>query len=596
MCCQANNKNQIDMKNKLIIIILFCMVSCKNYLQEDLVSGVSYDYYDTETGLETAVNAAYSEMRAPLGNETYFTLGDYGTDTYTEAVDGGNKAFNRYATGLNSSQGMLHDLWTWYYRGINTANLCIERIPTIPGVNIYKTEDDRNKRIGEMKFLRAYYYFMLVQTFGKVPLETSSNLEVKTDYKRAPVADIYRQIIEDLRYAVEHLPPTQTDNGRAHKAAAQHLLAKVYLTRGSAVTEQRGQLPTDIDSAAYFAEEVINNSTHTLEPDYATIWKPGNERNRESIFVISFSKNPLFNGNGNTLHLYFQMIYEGADSPGGMTRDVANGRPWRRLRPTDYLLDVYNRRIDSRFYKSYKMVFYCNHTDVPTWSAQYAPTPDLVGKPKFGLGDTAIYLTLNTGVTPDEIGRRPYSWIPRNAQTTKWFPTLNKHLDPGRPDKNATAGVRDFILMRLGETYLIAAEAYARDNNFDKAAELVNVLRKRAAYKEGELKTKEFYTVEGGNIADLLKSTEEEMKVTPAQISANMLEFFMDERARELNGEQWRWFDLVRVEKLEERVKKYNAAASNIRPFHKLRPIPQNHIDRLTNPGSPEEEQNEGYY
>jgi hypothetical protein len=244
------------------------------------------------------------------------------------------------------------------------------------------------------------------------------------------------------------------------------------------------------------------------------------------------------------------------------------------------------------------MTFYSNiASSFPKWDATNAPSPDLVGKPKFAAGDTAVYLTLNTGL-PDNVRlSKPYLWVTRNKYTTRLYPSLNKFIDPGRPDKNTDAGVRDFILMRLAETYLIAAEAYGRKGNFDKAAQYINVLRQRAAYKNGEVKPKEYYTVEGGNIADITTSTESQMMVTPATLaSVNFIDFMLDERAREMNGEHWRWYDLVRVEKLVERVKKYNKQAGNIRDFHKLRPIPQSHIDRSTNQLPPDQAQNPGYF
>jgi hypothetical protein len=89
------------------------------------------------------------------------------------------------------------------------------------------------------------------------------------------------------------------------------------------------------------------------------------------------------------------------------------------------------------------------------------------------------------------------------------------------------------------------------------------------------------------------------MEVTSASLESqpSFVDFMLDERARELNGELRRWWDLVRTEKLVARVQAHNPdAAANIKPYHKLRPIPQNHIDRLDPKGSPELEQNAGYY
>jgi hypothetical protein len=343
------------MKYKYFIISLLgigciTMASCKKYLKEELVSGVSYGFYDTEVGIESALNATYSELRTPYGSEHGFTFAEYGTDTYTEGSDGSNKSsFNEYGSTLSATHSYVDYMWTSYYRGISVANICINRIPAIKGTQIYISDAVRNERVGESKFLRACFYFMLVQTFGKIPLQTKENLSIQTEFLRAPVSYVYFQIISDLRYAVDNLPVNQGDYGRATKGAALHLLAKVYLTRGSAVTDQRGQQPTDMDSAAYYAEQLINNysNKYKLLPDFAQIYKAGNERNSEVVFGIEFTKNPLYNGSGNMTDHWYLMEY---DVLPGMQRSVDNGKPWKRLRPTDYILDVYDRKNESRFY------------------------------------------------------------------------------------------------------------------------------------------------------------------------------------------------------------------------------------------------------
>src|SRR5262249_47386 len=151
-------------------------------------------------------------------------------------------------------------------------------------------------------------------------------------------------------------------------------------------------------------------------------------------------------------------------------------------------------------------------------------------------------------------------------------------------------------MMRYAETLLILAEGYGRLGDFENAAKYINMVRTRAAYKDGELKSPQYWSFEGGSYADRTASTVDEMQVTADDISTNFVDFMLDERGRELLGELSRWEDLVRVEKLVERVKAKNPDAGNIRDFHILRPIPQTHIDRLNPRGPIEEEQNPGYY
>jgi hypothetical protein len=140
---------------------------------------------------------------------------------------------------------------------------------------------------------------------------------------------------------------------------------------------------------------------------------------------------------------------------------------------------------------------------------------------------------------------------------------------------NDQPGSRDQLLYRLAETYLTAAEALLMSNNAAEAATYINVVRRRAANV-------------GATPAETA-ANKLAMEVLPSQLD---IDFILDERARELLGEGFRWLDLVRTGKLVERVKKYNpVSAVNIQPFHILRPIPQEQIDRT----SGKFEQNNGY-
>lgn len=585
----------------IIVAILFGF-SCNKTLNEKLVSGISYGFYETAAGIEGGAAAAYTSLRWAYGGETLHPLQELGTDTYQEGQDGGLKpALNRYEASLNPSFGTFYDFWSNYYTGISRANITISSIQTLKSG---MTDDLKNTRLGEMRFLRGLYYFYLVQTFGKIPIVTTLDFSASTAYKRAPVSEVYDLILGDLKFASDKLPLVAKDYGRASKGAAQHALALAYLTRGSAVTEQRGQKPTDMDSAAYYADQVIASGTYKLVPDYKRIWNIDNQKNEEIIFAVQYSTTLLYNNNGgNQIHLFYTPPY---DNKPGMLRDVENGRPYRRVRPTDFTMyDLFDRKNDSRFYKTFKTVWYSNNAgNIPVWSASsgFTPSPALLGKPKFKVGDTAMWVTMErfpAGINKDSLyASRPYYYIPRDRQTNAEFIQNFKFYDNKRPAANEVNGTRDFFIFRFAETYLIAAEAYGRKGDFTKAADRLNVVRKRAAYKEGEDKAGEYWKTDGGNIADRTKSTEPEMTVTAANFNAGtFVDFMLDERGRELHGECVRWWDLVRAEKFYERVKKYNPeAAANIKPYHKLRPIPQNHIDRLNPKGANSEEQNEGYY
>jgi len=149
------------------------------------------------------------------------------------------------------------------------------------------------------------------------------------------------------------------------------------------------------------------------------------------------------------------------------------------------------------------------------------------------------------------------------------FVRLKKFDDPTRPTVNEAQSARDAFVIRLAEMYLIAAEAQLKLGNTPGAADLINVVRRRAA----------------------LSGMQAAMEIAPAQVT---LDFILDERAREFAGEQLRWYDLKRTGKLIERVTAHNPeAAGYIQAHHVLRPIPQVQIDAVTN--KDEFTQNPGY-
>ena len=312
-----------------------------------------------------------------------------------------------------------------------------------------------------------------------------------------------------------------------------------------------------------------------------------------------------------------------------MTRNLADGREFQRLKPTEYGLDNFDRVNDSRFYKSFQTSYIAQNTNsVPRWTAATAPSPDLIGELKFNVGDTAAIYVVNepgdTRFTPDYKATLAPLVVARYAvdangnQTTDYnistYPSLLKYADPFRTNFNDAKGTRDGIIARLGETYLIAAEAYGRMEQYVTALGYINDLRERAAYKAGEDRGYVYYLTETEVDFDTQTSTSEAMQATEAYFTrgtpeANsqlyptgagskadlFVEFILNERARELMGEFYRWVDLTRTERLISRAKAFNPdAAANVSEKFLLRPVPQSYLDALKIDGaslSPNEKQ-----
>lgn len=596
-----------------LLCISFTLAGCSDWLSEDGAPKMDYDFYKTEEGMDAALVAAYSYLRLGASGEHASVYEELGTDLFTEGSDGSwRDSFDQYGAKMGADNSLLYKLWENDYKGIGTCNIALDEIAGSLEVSSAK----KTQSMGELRFIRAYLYFELVQQFGRIPLVLNGSYEARTDFQRSSVGQIYDAIITDLRYSIDNMstPDKLSDitKGRANSYVAAHLLSKVYLTRASGEVEDRGKKATDLDSVLYYSAEVIEKSPYKLLDNYSDLWDINNQGNSEVIFAIQYTTNPLFNGDGNWLHLFWLAEY---DNKPGMQRAIEYGRPYKRMRPTDKtLFELFDRKNDSRFYKSFQWVYYANNAKtIPKWAelknkgeVYFTPDPEkgqVKGKAKFALGDTAIYYSIvKTGLASNSIDLKKYianysyTYYPYEAQDLKCYPTLLKHLASNRTDVAQRESGREWVRMRLGETYLIAAEAAGRKGDFDLAATYLNVIRERAAWADNEEKAPQYWTIEKGDKDDT-RSTYSKIKVTKEQLEASdFISFMLDERGRELLGETCRWEDLVRCEKLYDLVKEYNPKGGNIQKYHKLRPIPQNHINRLKPAGIISEEQNEGYY
>ncbi|BAV08866.1 Starch-binding associating with outer membrane [Filimonas lacunae] len=612
--------------------------SCsKSFLHEEQITSVTSDEYKTQDGIDKLVIGMYLSYRYPFNSEWGYGSLNFGTDEFAVGGAVTVEPWNTYS--INSQSIYINSTWDAMYSAINTANIVIQNTPVY-----YTPGTGADTRLGEGYFTRAWAYFNLVTQYGGVPLKLTPSTTVEYEFTRAAAKDIYAQIISDFTKAYEVLPKTAEANGRITKWAAGHFLAKAYLTRASELYDDWNSATKqdDLNKAVTYSTDVISNSGRSLAPNFSDLWNytgpdGANESLSEVLLAAQFNDN--LNGRdryGNQMHLFFLSVYQGSD---GMVRDIPGGREYSRLRTTDYLIDIYDRQNDSRFWKSFRTVINANNpASIPKWTDTYAPSPELVGTPKYAGNEPAWKYIVNdagdTRFTADNIGYNSaqlkvryysgesanYPAVNHGGYSAAVFPALSKFTDGSRETVASTFGNRDGILARLGETYLIAAEAYGRLGNYNTALTYINTLRDRAAYKAGEdrsayvdggvsyknnsvANTAQYTTYSNKNsyyesndievstaatslhlnsVNDMFNSKYEFYdKLTSSSDADKFIQFILNERSRELAGELLRWQDLARTKTLVKRAKAFNDTALPLESKNYVRPIPQTFLDMV---------------
>jgi hypothetical protein len=528
-------------------------------------------YLETPDGIRTALIAAYSGMRYYYSNENGFAMTVLGTDEFTTGAlaTSDEVAINTYSATLDPGNGAFQVLWNNAFTYINMCNSVIQ----FEAGALDMPADEGTRLIAEAKFLRANYYFLLLRTFGGVPLDLGSgNLKFNTvpitTSVRNSVSEIYDVIIQDLKDAISELPNIPNQPGRAGKAVAMHVLATVYLTRGWTAFKKSD----DFLNAYNMAKTLIDSRSIynlNLEEDFVNVNKQQNEHGPEVIWTIEHTKDLNFNesdvsggvevspkGNASNYYFhpffYYQTITRNNVTVSPCWIDMTYSLGWVRFRPTQWLVNncFADKVNDSRYDKLFRTLWLCNSA---------------AGQPLLSIGDTAFYMP-GYDVSDAEKDKHKYLIFGPSDYSTYMYPDLLKFDDYDGSRAHIYYGsTRPFIVYKLSETYLIAAEAALKDGRPNDAVPYINAIRERAAYR-------------ATNTAAQNAAAKAAMDISISDVNIDLI---LDERSRELCGEQRRWFDLVRTNKLIERANL--VGASNIKPFHILRPIPQSQIDLMSN-------------
>jgi len=658
------------------------LVSCaSDFLDEDLTTKYSTQYFETAEGLEELTVSLYGNIRWWFGYEWAYATTLYGTDEFTNANDLTSECWNTYdnrfsplncTTDLGASNRNCpaqDAIWNEMYYGIASCNTIIASADKIADETV------RTRCLAHAYFLRGYNYYRLTAQYGRPVLQLTPAAGVIRNFTQATEEEAWEQVISDFRQAYKLFNGEEFTYGKGitwTKATAAHFLAKALLFRASErcdafnASTKEADLKEAIEACNY---AISARSLASNYSDLYAIWTGvdcANEQLDEILMAAGHNANSATQGRyGNRTYNYFGPQF-GAGFGGGWTkRGVWIGEmDFQRCRPTEYTYAVYDHVNDARLWKTFKTVYGTNTlTDASKGVA---------------LGDPAVVMILNSkddhtydGYTfgayvqnptfKDDAGRLPEwkagqrqtettgnltstpgQWIPsssvlyqdgkyvapnfKSTNVCNFFAGINKCTDGSREGEKKDAH-RDVIMARLGETYLVRAECYARLGQYDKAKEDIDVIRKRAQWKSGE--NRSFYTdgskafennslyeankamYENSNLwmntyylsnptqpvttdaSDLTNWTwdnlpaEDEAILSTLGISGQKeraINFILNERSRELIGEWQRWETLARTKTLVARAKAFNPEANKfVEDRHCYRPIPQTFIDGLKN-------------
>ncbi|MCK8521766.1 RagB/SusD family nutrient uptake outer membrane protein [Aquimarina sp. D1M17] len=324
----------------LITTVLLGFLSINSCSEEDLglvnPNTLSPDtFFSTEEQVQSAVNAAYANMQphSLYGRLVWYMLDNMSQENAGNGQQEADKrTFAEYT--YDSTNQFIADYWDSCYRGVNKANFVLnneDRINEISDAII--TPQRKRKFLGEAHFLRAYYYWLLVNRFGDIPKRIDGS--TPEGLPRSPKSEIIDLIIEDLQFAAANLlPKAQEQKGRANLGAAQAFLGKVLLYErryGEALTSFRQM------------------SGYGLETDYFDNFREETEHGIESVFEVEYNINL---GTGNKWDNPNQATGANHATFRGQDYGVLN---WFNVYPSDDLRNEFEAG-DNRFQGSFYVV------------------------------------------------------------------------------------------------------------------------------------------------------------------------------------------------------------------------------------------------
>jgi hypothetical protein len=348
--------NKMTRINYLIIGVLAIVVagSCKKgFLDQPPQSALTVTtFYKTDAQVMAATSLLYSKVWFDYNDKAMYNLGDFrGGTAFSAWNDRGNVLFN--TTGDNGENGAS---WRAFFNVVAQANLTIQNINKYAGADV--SAEVKKQAIAEARYMRALAYRFLVMNWGAVPIiENNIDRLFDTTITRNTVKSVWRFITREMRAAAADLPTTVSQEGRLTKWSAEGMLARFYLTRAGVEAAGAVRNQAFLDSAKWYAQDVIQNSGRKLLTNYENLFKYPYDNNSESLFELQWVfSGPNVWGSQNSMPEY--LAYNPDISFGGWGGD--KGATWWLLKQYDGIIEqpdgtLKGRTIDQRLHATFML-------------------------------------------------------------------------------------------------------------------------------------------------------------------------------------------------------------------------------------------------
>lgn len=576
---------------------------CSDFLEAEDKSNISSDvYFVTEQGFEDLSTTPYYKLRTLYGEKESTNMFCSGTDLYAQGRSGYASAPLSTYRELTSENTDVLNFYTACYDGIQQCNTVI-----------YYAEkgaagDNVAKRVDEAKTLKAFYYYLLTQQFGSVPVSDEYIASPITSFPRIPQKDVYEYIIGILEGVEQNnILPMDDHTGRISMRTVYNFLAKVYLayawdTNTTANADGTNVQVTDRSNfakAAAYADKAINGQTPSMS--FSDMWDVANEDNNDILFAIKYTRGISGQDElttGNQQQAQFGNYYN--DVP--LTKYTTSYFP--ASEKLIYLFEPGDERYEGTFmveqaedYMNYYLTGLTPDTKIlyyfPAWYEDLSKITEYNSSAAnheetnvFSSSDPCVYVKVTVNKRTGKITYSKATQRYSTSRTTTSQSMVVRKFDDYEATRNTTEAVsfHDIVLAHLTETYLLAAEAYYMAGDEPTSLARLNVVRERSNatklnsyaeyvrhYSDG---TANSYN-NGSGIANV-----------PYETNLDPIDVILDERARELCGEYYRWMDLRRTKRLITYNVKYNAGINSADDmmgvdgqYKWFRPFPQNEIN-----------------